>query len=170
MVKRGIQDESAPDSKSLPVPLKTQTSKAGIPILKSPASNLSKAKPCKIPKLVDLKHKGDAGRIGIVGGSVEYTGAPYFAGIASLRTGADLVHVFCYPMAAQAIKAYSPELIVHPVADDGKDHLNLISRLNALVIGPGLGRDKWARDIAMNMIQVAKSNQIPTIIDAVLNI
>ena len=25
-------------------------------------------------------HKGEAGRIGIVGGSFEYTGAPYYAG------------------------------------------------------------------------------------------
>lgn len=27
-------------------------------------------------------HKGELGRIGIIGGSLEYTGAPYYAGIA----------------------------------------------------------------------------------------
>lgn len=27
-------------------------------------------------------HKGELGRIGIIGGSLEYTGAPFYAGIA----------------------------------------------------------------------------------------
>lgn len=38
-----------------------------------------------IPPLDGTQHKGQAGRIGIVGGSLEYTGAPYFAGIAALK-------------------------------------------------------------------------------------
>jgi ATP-dependent NAD(P)H-hydrate dehydratase len=32
-------------------------------------------------------HRGEAGRIGIIGGSFEYTGAPYYAGIAALKVG-----------------------------------------------------------------------------------
>lgn len=31
------------------------------------------------------------------------------------KQGVDLVHTICSPEAAPAIKAYSPELIVHPV-------------------------------------------------------
>ena len=46
-----------------------------------------------------------------------YTGAPYFAAFSALKTGADLVHVFCEREAGQVIKSYSPELIVHPVLD-----------------------------------------------------
>lgn len=60
-------------------------------------------------------HKGQAGRVGVVGGSAEYTGAPYFAAFSALRTGCDLAHVFCLPQAAPVIKAYSPDLIVHPL-------------------------------------------------------
>ena len=30
-----------------------------------------------IPPLTHLLHKGSCGRIGVVGGSIEYTGAPY---------------------------------------------------------------------------------------------
>lgn len=45
---------------------------------------LKTVKTC-IPSLDGDKHKGQAGRIGIVGGSLEYTGAPYFAGISALR-------------------------------------------------------------------------------------
>lgn len=38
-----------------------------------------------IPLLTSEKHKGQAGRIGIIGGSLEYTGAPYFSGISALK-------------------------------------------------------------------------------------
>lgn len=87
-------------------------------------------------------HKGEAGRIGIVGGSLEYTGAAYYAGISALKVGcgkphslscriwnwyahlikkisilSDLVHIICPQHAALPIKSYSPELIVHPLLD-----------------------------------------------------
>lgn len=48
-----------------------------------------------IPPLTFDSHKGQAGRIGIVGGSKNYTGAPYFAAISALKIGCDLAHVFC---------------------------------------------------------------------------
>lgn len=38
-----------------------------------------------ISPLTTEKHKGQAGRIGIVGGSLEYTGAPYFSGLSALK-------------------------------------------------------------------------------------
>ncbi|KAK6038785.1 hypothetical protein COOONC_23711 [Cooperia oncophora] len=58
--------------------------------------------------------KGKCGKIAVIGGSIEYTGAPFFAAISALRLGADLVHVICAPEAAPVIKTFSPELIVHP--------------------------------------------------------
>lgn len=45
---------------------------------------LKSVKAC-IPPLDLSSHKGQAGRIGVIGGSLEYTGAPYFAGISALR-------------------------------------------------------------------------------------
>lgn len=38
-----------------------------------------------IPPLSPSFHKGQAGKIGIIGGSKEYTGAPYYASISSLK-------------------------------------------------------------------------------------
>lgn len=35
--------------------------------------------------------------------------------LSSYVQGADLSHVICSPTAAQAIKSYSPDLIVHPI-------------------------------------------------------
>lgn len=45
---------------------------------------LKNVKAC-IPPLDHSNYKGQAGRVGVVGGSLEYTGAPYFAGISALR-------------------------------------------------------------------------------------
>ena len=44
-----------------------------------------------------------------------FTGAPYFAAMASLRTGSDLAFIYCHESAAIPIKSYSPELIVTSV-------------------------------------------------------
>lgn len=46
------------------------------------------------------------------GGSKDYTGAPFFASMSALRTGADLAYVLTAEEAAPALKAYSPELMV----------------------------------------------------------
>ncbi|KAG9492238.1 hypothetical protein GDO78_000647 [Eleutherodactylus coqui] len=122
-----------------------------------------------IPPLTSKKHKGQDGKIGIVGGCQEYTGAPYFAAISALKVGADLSQVFCTKDAATVIKSYSPELIVHPVLD----HPNALHeiekwlpRLHALVIGPGLGRSDSILDTAKGVIEKAKAKGIPVVIDA----
>lgn len=54
-----------------------------------PENNLTMAKlnlltPSVVPPL-QSNTKGDAGKIGIIGGSIEYTGAPYFAAISALK-------------------------------------------------------------------------------------
>lgn len=69
---------------------------------------------CILPLSAD-SHKGSSGRIGVLGGSAQYTGAPYYCGISALQAGADLAYVFCADEAALAIKSYSPELMVSPV-------------------------------------------------------
>ena len=79
------------------------------------ASVLREVRTRLVPDFSAKSHKGQAGRVGVVGGSAEYTGAPYFAALSALRTGCDLAHVFCVPQAAPVIKAYSPDLIVHPL-------------------------------------------------------
>ena len=50
-----------------------------------------------------------------MGGSFEFTGAPYYSAIAALKIGADMAHIFCSKTASHSIKAYSPEVIVHPL-------------------------------------------------------
>ena len=68
-----------------------------------------------VPPLTSSSHKGSSGRVGVLGGSARYTGAPYYAAMAALRTGADLAFVFCAKEAEIPIKSYSPELMVASV-------------------------------------------------------
>ena len=67
------------------------------------------------PPLSFANHKGQAGRIAVVGGSTIFTGAPYYAAQAALYYGADLAFVFCDQAAAIPIKSYSPEIMVVPI-------------------------------------------------------
>lgn len=122
-----------------------------------------------IPPLTSKKHKGQDGRIGIIGGCQEYTGAPFFAAISALKVGADLSHVFCTKDAAPVIKSYSPELIVHPVLDSPnavEEIEKWLPRLHSVVVGPGLGREDMLLKNAKEIIERSKLRGIPVIIDA----
>jgi ATP-dependent NAD(P)H-hydrate dehydratase len=94
-----------------------------------------------LPKLTSSMYKGQNGKVGVIGGSQDYTGAPYYAAAASLKAGADISHIFCTQEASLPIKSYSPEFIVHPCLNDREELLKwLDSAVTSVVIGPGLGR------------------------------
>lgn len=60
------------------------------------------------PDLNNHAKKGENGRIAVVGGSFEFTGAPFYSAISALRIGGDLSHIFCSKFSSPAIKSYSP--------------------------------------------------------------
>ncbi|XP_064489561.1 ATP-dependent (S)-NAD(P)H-hydrate dehydratase-like [Ornithodoros turicata] len=123
-----------------------------------------------IPPMLYDSHKGQAGRVGIVGGSSEFTGAPFYAAMAALKLGADLAYVFCPSSAAVAIKSYSPELMVSPVLDapNALDRLrnDYLPRLHSLIIGPGLGRSDKLLDLLPGLLSKARELHLPIVIDA----
>ncbi|RDB23663.1 ATP-dependent (S)-NAD(P)H-hydrate dehydratase [Hypsizygus marmoreus] len=126
-----------------------------------------------IPPLNGTLHKGQSGRVGVLGGALDYTGAPYFAAISALRFGADLSHVICSPTAAGAIKSYSPDLIVHPILreestpEQVKPTLEaLLSRLHVLIIGPGLGRELYMESFAKLALSLARARGMFVVLDA----
>ncbi|XP_017777084.1 PREDICTED: ATP-dependent (S)-NAD(P)H-hydrate dehydratase [Nicrophorus vespilloides] len=118
----------------------------------------------------ESKYKGQAGKVGVFGGSFEYTGAPYFASIAALKVGADLSHVFCTREAAGPIKCYSPELIVHPLLDDGEKQFGRIQewldKFDVILIGPGLGRKAETFRVIELIINYWRQKRKPMVIDA----
>jgi ATP-dependent NAD(P)H-hydrate dehydratase len=60
------------------------------------------------PKLSEKSTKGNNGRIAVIGGSYEFSGAPYYSAISALKIGGDLGHIFCNKSASPSIKSYSP--------------------------------------------------------------
>lgn len=130
-----------------------------------------------VPALTAERYKGQAGKIAVIGGCADYTGAPYYAAISGLKLGADLSHVFCSDAAATAIKSYSPELIVHgclkerqPEAAAREAQVEAVCKwfpaITALVVGPGLGRDETLQAVAEGIIERAIAESIPCVIDA----
>ncbi|KAJ3945993.1 uncharacterized protein N0V96_004344 [Colletotrichum fioriniae] len=132
---------------------------------------------------------GQLGRVAVLGGSVDYTGAPYFSAMASARLGCDMSHVICTPGAASVIKTYSPNLMVHPLmrqtpsdaasASSGSRDtastdpdkisgpiIDMLARLHVLVIGPGLGRDPLMQETVARVIRAARERSIPLVLDA----
>ena len=99
----------------------------------------------KLPKRNAKSHKGDNGKVLVIGGSKEYTGAVALAGLAALRSGVDWVTIAAPEKVGWAINAMSPELVVKKFKGDdfcasrAKDILKLEKDFNAVLIGNGIG-------------------------------
>jgi hydroxyethylthiazole kinase-like uncharacterized protein yjeF len=97
-----------------------------------------------LPKRRPDAHKGDAGRVLVIGGG-PYTGAPAFTGMAAMRSGVDLVFVATPEPAALPVSVYSPNLIVRSLEGDvlSEEHvtelLSMSKEADVVAIGPGLG-------------------------------
>jgi ATP-dependent NAD(P)H-hydrate dehydratase len=150
---------------------------------------------CILP-LSEHRHKGSAGRITIMGGSALYTGAPYFAGMAALRIGADLVSVMTAQEAVVPLKCYSPDLMVQSVYSTSQfqeieesSYLHqeadaaclpqpmsaMLSdvtrhfqekRIHCVVIGPGMGRHPVVLNVVARIITVARQRGMYVVLDA----
>ncbi len=93
-------------------------------------------------------HKGDFGRVLLLCGSRGYTGAAALAAMGALRSGAGLVYLGV-PESVYAIEAIKlTEPVVFPLPDQdgmlGSDAssqiANLLPKMDAVLIGPGLGQ------------------------------
>ncbi|PXF43500.1 ATP-dependent (S)-NAD(P)H-hydrate dehydratase [Gracilariopsis chorda] len=120
----------------------------------------------QVPSLDGTHYKGQAGRIAVIGGSEEYTGAPFFSAMSAMRGGADLSFVFCPRNAAQIIKSYSPDLIVYPGFDALGNECTALARMHAIVVGPGLGRTDHAAEVFEKVLSYAIRSGTVLVIDA----
>ena len=117
----------------------------------------------------EKSHKGENGKVLIIGGSREYSGAPALAALSSLAGGVDLAVVACPQQLSQVIRSYSPDLIVHGVSDDfinPKDTDELIKlseNFDAVVLGCGIGREEET-SLAVN--DLAVEIEKPLVMDA----
>lgn len=93
--------------------------------------------------------------------------------------GADMGHIVCAKDASTAIKAYSPDIMVHPYlqeshsAPSGTTAADLLTkasgildRVHVIVVGPGMGRDKLMIETVSLVIEAAKKRNLHIVIDA----
>ena len=106
-------------------------------------------------------HKGDAGRVLVVGGQPGMPGAARLAGEAAYRAGAGLVVLATHPAHAASIGAARPELIAYGV-NDALGIQPLFAGAHALAIGPGLGQGEWGRGLWQAVLAADK----PLVVDA----
>lgn len=117
-------------------------------------------------------HKGDFGRLLVVGGSSRYTGAPALVALAALRAGVDLSIVCAPAETAKLISSYSPDLITVklPCEDLEEKVLPLIEeelkKSTAVVIGPGLGVKTETQEAVRELLKRMGESEVPVLVDA----
>lgn len=93
-------------------------------------------------------HKGQNGKVGVIAGSRDYTGAPALSAKAALRTGCGLVKILTSDSVSDTVASYSENFIVESYSGDYFDMealnqaLDLAEWADAVVIGPGLGEPR----------------------------
>lgn len=108
-----------------------------------------------IPDKPASSHKGSGGMVLVVGGG-PYQGAPFLAGVAALRAGADIVRV------AAPVDGFMPDIILDRlpgsrVAAEHRDHLiRLAEHADAVVCGPGLGTVPESLLVAGDVVAAAR--------------
>jgi len=117
-------------------------------------------------------HKGDFGRLLVVGGSEVFSGAPVLVAMAALRTGVDLTCVAAPQRTAYAISSMSPNLITIKLEGDHLNPRNVsviksyLKMTTAVVMGPGLGLHKETKEAVKEIVGAVEKAKIPLLLDA----
>ncbi|MHA1680759.1 MAG: NAD(P)H-hydrate dehydratase [Promethearchaeota archaeon] len=116
--------------------------------------------------------KGMNGKLLIIGGSNQYTGAPALAGMAACRCGVDLVNICAPGNVAGTIRSYSPDLIVTPLEGPfiSLENLTVLEKrirwADTILIGPGAGLMEGTKQAIRKACQISVSEGKNVVIDA----
>ncbi len=135
-----------------------------------------------LPKRTNESHKGTYGNILNIAGSEKYCGAAILSSLSALKVGAGYVTLACTDVVAQAVRAYTPDVVLVPLAScfgaincgffnsTAKKLLKILSDYRALSLGCGLMGEPSSK-IGLKIFLkyflngIADSN-IPVVIDA----
>ncbi len=124
----------------------------------------------QIPFPGQSSHKGSFGHVLILGGSSGLSGAPVLAALGALRSGAGLVTVACPKNVSPEIRQGWPEIMTLPLgpgrnwsAGCAEELAPRLDMFDAVVLGPGLGRDEGAQEFLQAYLEFKHP---PTVYDA----
>lgn len=106
-------------------------------------------------------HKGEFGHVLVVGGNYGMPGSVRMSAEAAYRVGAGLVTVATRPEHIAAVVAARPEVMCFGV-EESQQLLPLLEKADVIVVGPGLDRDEWGRQLLQRCLDSDK----PLIVDA----
>jgi ADP-dependent NAD(P)H-hydrate dehydratase / NAD(P)H-hydrate epimerase len=119
-----------------------------------------------------IAHKGDFGRLLVIGGSEVYSGAPTLVSLGALRTGVDLVYLAAPNKVAYAISSISPDLITIKLEGDNLKPCNLetlkpyLQMVDAVAMGPGLGLKPETAEFVKLFVEEIEKAEKPLLLDA----
>ena len=104
-------------------------------------------------------HKGDYGRLLLLGGTYPYGGAIIMATLAAVKSGAGLVTVGTDRENIPALHSHLPEAMAFSLQDQQllKEQLE---KAKVVLVGPGLGDDTFGEELVKQVFANLRQNQI----------
>lgn len=120
----------------------------------------------KIPRRNPYSNKGTFGKVLIMAGSVNMSGAAYFSAKAAYRMGAGLVRIYTLQENRQILQTMLPEAIL-TTYDENDIEIEVLKQVinwaNVIVMGPGSGQGP---SVALILKHVLENAKVPLVIDA----
>jgi len=123
------------------------------------------------PRLLEA-HKGDFGRLLVIGGSEVFSGAPMLVASAAYRVGVDLAYIAAPVKTGYAISSMSADLITIKLEGDHINPRNMaaldtyLEKSTAVTMGPGMGLHEETKEFVKQLVQHAETAKIPLLLDA----
>ncbi|MEV0196431.1 NAD(P)H-hydrate dehydratase [Nonomuraea sp. NPDC050691] len=112
-----------------------------------------------LPRPAAESDKYRRGVVGVVAGSDQYTGAAVLAVGGALLAGAGMVRYAGPSGPVAQVRSHWPEAVVTELE---RPSLDGVGRVQAWVVGPGLGTGHWAREVLTQVL----ASDVPVLIDA----
>lgn len=122
-----------------------------------------------LPSRDPYSHKGDNGRVLIIGGSLDYFGAPLLSASAALHSGADLVYLLVPECNFEVSRSFYPDFIVRKYPGTFLNNhafapaQELLKKSDCVLIGPGISEHPQSTKTITDII---KKTSCPIVLDA----
>lgn len=127
--------------------------------------------PVRIPSRDRESHKGDFGRVLLVGGSRGMAGSISLSAVSCLRSGAGLVTAAVPDRCLETVAGFHPCIMTMPFADTEAGEFSaraealfceVVERFDVVVMGPGMGTGEGSQALVSRAVALEK----PLVLDA----
>jgi len=121
------------------------------------------------PQRAPSSHKGQNGRVLIIGGSADYYGAPILSATGALNSGCDLVYLYVPEYNFDITRNAAPDFIVKKYSGNyfniraAREISNFAKTCDCALIGPGIGEDESVINGVVDFLEHVK---IPAVLDS----